>query len=138
MSPALLVLLLLAVSLVLLSELTLLTCHCLSCSPVLPPTISVLVEARACMECSLLCRALCKNDLHCNNQSCYANETSKWMGRRTQKNVDKIRGYFIIGLSMCTIPFNSPFSPQNTIVAVASDGGRLSPVEVCHVATKFH
>lgn len=84
-------------------------------------------------------RVLVLNDLHFNKHSWYADETSKWMGRRARKNVDKIRGYFIIGLTMCTIPFNNPFSPQNTIFSVTSDGDRLRPAEeVCHVPTKLH
>lgn len=57
------------------------------------------------------------NDLHCNKQSWYANETrSGWAGG--QKNADKIRGYFILGLAMCTIPFNNPISPQNSYLSL--------------------
>lgn len=56
----------------------------------------------------------------------------EWMGRRTQKNADKIRGYFIIGLAMCTISFNNAISPQNSTLSITSHGDRLRPAEVCH------
>lgn len=88
--------------------------------------------------CAKSVRVPILNDLRCNKQSWYANGISTWMSGRTQKNVDKTRDCFIIGLTMCTIPFSNPFSPQNTVLSVTSDGDRLRPVQVCHIATKFH
>lgn len=54
------------------------------------------------------------------------------------KNVDKIRGYFIIDLAMwCTIPSNNHVSPQKATLPGFSDDDRLRPVELCHVDTNF-